>query len=191
MKSNPEKFIHSSTPSVKKIKIPVKDLAVFAVLGTIMYISRVVMAGIPSVHILGLIIASVTIAYRVRALIPIYVYVMLEGIFAGFSLWWLPYTYMWLILWAMFMLAGKLKIPNVIKIPLYMVVCGLHGMSFGILWAPAQALMFNFSFEMTVACVMAGFWFDLVHGISNFAAGSLILPLSELLKILDKRRMTA
>ena len=42
--------------------------------------------------------------------------------------------------------------------------------------------MLGFSFEQTVAWIIAGFPFDIIHGIGNFIAGLLILPLSELLE---------
>lgn len=170
----------------QKGKLTVRDLTVFALLGTMMYLSKIVMQWVPNVHLLGLFLASVTLAYRVRALIPLYVYVLLDGLFAGFSLWWVPYLYIWLPLWLAFMLAGKLNFPKKAQVPLYMVLCGLHGLSFGALYAPAQALMFGLSFKAMITWIIAGLWFDAVHAAGNFAAGTLILPLAALLKKLDK-----
>jgi len=142
--------------------------------------------GVPFLQLLAPVIASITLAYRVRALIPLYVYIMLEGIFAGFSFWWLPYIYIWLPLWLMFMLAGKLELPNKIKIPLFMVLCALHGLAFGIMYAPAQALMFGLTFEAMIAWIIAGLSFDVMYAIGNFAAGVMIIPISEVLKKLEK-----
>jgi len=175
--------MHSSTQSASKI--PLRDLAIFAVLGAIMFISRVIMQGIPGVHLLGLFIAAITLRYRMRALIPLYVYVMLEGIFAGFSFWWIPYIYIWLPLWGMFMLAGRIKLSNKLRVPLYMLIAGLHGLSFGTLYAPVQALMFGLNFNAMIAWIIAGLGFDAAHAISNVATGVLIVPLSELLKKVD------
>jgi len=177
--------------STQSARIPIRELAIFSVLGTIMYISRVMMQGLPNVHLLGLFIAAITLVYRGRALIPLYVYVMVEGVFAGFSFWWVPYLYIWLPLWLMFMLAGKFNFPKKVKVPLYMVLCGLHGLMFGILYAPAQAFMFGLSFEGMVAWIIAGLWFDVAHGVGNFAAGALIIPLSELLFRLSKKQTPA
>lgn len=174
--------------STQSAKIPVRDIATFAVLGTIMFISRVIMQGIPNIHVLGLFIAAITLTYRVRALIPLYVYVMMEGLFAGFSFWWIPYLYIWLPLWGMFMLVGKINLPRKVQVPLYMVLSALHGLSFGTMYAPAQAIMFGLNFEAMVAWIIAGLWFDTLHAIGNFAAGALIIPLSELLKRLSKNQ---
>jgi energy-coupling factor transport system substrate-specific component len=151
-----------------------------------MFLSRNLMQMIPGVHFLGLIIAVSTLTYRVRALIPLYVYILTDGLFAGFSQWWIPYLYIWLPLWLMFMLAGRLKLRKEILAPLYMFLCGLHGLTFGLMYAPMQALFFGLSFEGMVAWVIAGLPTDIAHAVSNFAMGTLIMPLSALLRKLDK-----
>ena len=166
--------------------IPTRDLCVFAALAAMLFLSRIGLQWLPGVHPMALIIAAMTLRYCVRALIPLYSYILLDGVFAGFSLWWIPYLYVWLPLWGMFMLTGKLDISLKVKAPLYMVLCALHGLAFGILYAPAQALMFGFSFQATVAWVIAGLPFDVIHAIGNFAAGTMILPLSSLLTKLDR-----
>jgi energy-coupling factor transport system substrate-specific component len=153
-----------------------------------MVLSRNLMQLIPGVHFLGLIIAVSTITYRSKALIPLYVYILTDGLIVGFSQWWIPYLYIWLPLWLMFMLAGRLKLRKEIKTPLYMTLCALHGLSFGLLYAPMQTLFFGLSFEGTVAWVIAGLPTDITHAVSNFVMGSLIIPLSALLRKLDKSR---
>lgn len=166
-----------------------RDLTVFAVLAAMMFLTRWMMQMIPNVHLLGLFIAATTICYRTRALIPLYAWIALEGVFAGFSFWWIPYLYVWLPLWGMFMLAGRTRLPAKIKTPLFMVLSALHGLSFGLLYAPAQALMFGFGFRAMIAWIIAGIPFDLMHAASNFATGVLIVPLSLLLKRLDSGQM--
>lgn len=170
--------MHSSTHRLK-------DLIIFAVLGAIMFVSHMVMIMIPNIHLIGLFIAAFTLTYRTRALIPIYVYVLVYGAIYGFSTWWIPYLYIWLPLWGMFMLIGLIKLPVKIKVPVCMILCGLHGLSFGLLYAPFQAWVFGFSFQGMIAWIIAGIPFDIVHAISNTAAGILIIPLTELLKKLD------
>ena len=168
-----------------------KELVIFAVLGAIMFISHVVLMGIPNIGFIGLFIAAFTLTYRVRALIPIYVYITLYGVFYGF-LTWIPYLFVWLPLWGMFLLVGKMKLPVKVKIPVYMVLCALHGLAFGALYAPFSALLFGipFRFQTMLAWVIAGFPYDIAHALGNFVAGALILPLSELLKKLDAQVMS-
>jgi energy-coupling factor transport system substrate-specific component len=153
-----------------------------------MFASKIAMAALPNIHLLALFIASCTLTYRAKALIPLYVYVMLDGLFGGFSFWWFPYLYIWLPLWLAFMLFGKLRLPTALRAPLYMALCGLHGLSFGTLYAPAQALMFGLGFKAMLAWIIAGLPFDIIHAISGLASGALVLPLSSLLQKLEKRR---
>jgi energy-coupling factor transport system substrate-specific component len=67
-------------------------------------------------------------------------------------------------------------------------VCGIHGFAFGTLYAPAQAIMFGMNFETMLAWIIAGLPWDIIHGIGNFFAGMLVVPLSELIEKLAKKR---
>lgn len=157
------------------------DIIVFAMLGTIMFISKILMEALPNIHFVGMLTVVYTIVYRKRALIPIYVYVFINGIYAGFSPWWVPYLYVWTILWAGVMLLPK-NMNKKIAVPVYAAVCSLHGLLFGTLYAPAQALMFGLDFKAMIAWIIAGLPFDLIHAAGNLAAGLLIVPLATALK---------
>jgi energy-coupling factor transport system substrate-specific component len=50
------------------------------------------------------------------------------------------------------------------------------------LYAPAQALFFNLDFNATIAWIIAGLPYDLIHGASNFLCGILIVPIITILK---------
>ena len=67
----------------------------------------------------------------------------------------------------------------------YPVVCALHGFLYGVLYSPAQAILFGLNFQQMLAWIAAGLPFDVIHGLGNLAAGLLILPLSELLRRLS------
>ena len=167
------------------MKLKTRELAIFAMLGAIMYISKVIMEWIPNVHLLGTLVMAYTLVYRKKALYPIYVYVFLNGALGGFNAWWIPYLYIWTILWGATMLLPK-NMPKKIAPIIYMVICALHGFGFGVLYAPAQALMFGLSFEATLAWIASGFPFDLIHGVSNFFCGMLIMPIVSVLRYLER-----
>ena len=156
-------------------------------LGTLMYCSKVIMSVLPNIHLLGMLTMTYTVVYRAKALIPIYIYVMLDGLFSGFNFWWLPYVYIWTILWAITMLLPK-KMPLKIAAIVYPIICALHGFAFGTLYAPAQALMFGLNLEQTIAWIIAGIPFDVIHGVSNIFTGMLVIPFSELMKKLSGNR---
>lgn len=168
------------------MKLKTKDIAVFGMLGALLYASKVAMEALPNIHILSPLIVALTIVYRWRALYPIYIFVFLTGLFGGFSMWWVPYLYVWTVLWGVVMLLPK-KLPKAVSVIVYMAVCSLHGFLFGILYAPAQALMFGLSFDEMLVWIATGAIFDTVHGVSNFFCGALVLPVAEVLKRLSKK----
>ena len=159
-------------------------------LGTIMFCSKLLMEALPNVHLLGMLTISYTIVFRKKALIPIYIYVFLNGLYSGFSMWWVPYTYIWTLLWGIAMLVPK-NISVKCAYIVYPAICGLHGFAFGALYAPAQALMYGFNFDQMIAWIVAGLPWDLVHGISNFCVGLLIIRVSHILnKLYNIRQKT-
>ncbi len=163
------------------MKLTTKELTIFAMLGTLMYASKMLMEMFPNIHLLGVFTIAFTIVYRKKALYPIYIYVLMNGLFAGFSIWWVPYLYIWTILWGITMLVPR-KLPKKAQPIVYMIVCSLHGFLYGTLYAPAQAIMFGFDFKTTIAWIIAGLPFDLIHGISNFFCGLLIMPIVTVLR---------
>ena len=167
------------------MKLKTKEIAVFSMLGALMYISKLIMEVAPNVHLLGTFVIAFTLVYGKKALYPIYVYVLLNGIFAGFATWWLPYLYIWTVLWGVVMLLPK-KMPKKIRPLVYMCVCAAHGFLFGTLYAPAQAILFGLNFEGMVAWIIAGLPWDFVHGVSNFFCGILIMPIVRILRIAEQ-----
>jgi energy-coupling factor transport system substrate-specific component len=146
-----------------------------------MFVSKLIMEVLPNVHLLGMFVILLTVVFRARALIPIYIYVFLNGIYAGFSMWWFPYLYIWTILWGLTMLLPK-RMPRKVACVVYPIVCCLHGLFFGALYAPAQALLYGYTFEQTLVWISMGLSFDILHCIGDFCLGFLVLPVSELLK---------
>ncbi len=159
------------------MRIKTRDLAVFAMMGALMFASKKLLELVPSVHLLGVFIVSLTVVYRTRALIPIYLYVLLDGLFAGFSTWWIPYLYVWTVLWAFVML-----VPKRTPVYVYPIISGLHGLLFGVLYAPVNALIMGLDFKATTAWIVSGLPFDITHGISNLVCGVLIIPFIKIFK---------
>ncbi len=171
--------------SNSKNRLKTNELIVYAMLATIMYLSKIFMEWAPNIHLLSMLTMSYTLVYRQKALYPIYVYVLINGVMVGFSIWWVPYLYVWTVLWGVTMLLPR-KMKTKVAVVVYCVVCGLHGLLFGVLYAPSQALFFGLNFEGTVAWVIAGLPFDIMHSLGNLGAGVLILPLVSLLKRIEQ-----
>ena len=167
------------------MKLSAREVAVFGMLGAAMYASKLLMEFLPNVHLLGVFVVAITVVYRKKALYPIYLYVLVNGLFAGFALWWVPYLYLWTVLWGAVMLLPR-RMPPRVRPLVYMAVCAGHGFLFGTLYAPAQALLFGLDFKGMLAWIVAGLPWDFVHGVSNFFCGVLIVPLISVLRLADK-----
>ena len=167
------------------MKLTLREMTTFAFLGGLMYASKIALEWAPNIHLLGVFTVAFTIVYRKKALYPIYTYVFLNGLLAGFSTWWYPHLYLWLILWAVVMLLPR-TMPVKAAILVYMLVCSAHGFLYGTLYAPFQAIAFGMNLEGMIAWIIAGFPFDAIHGISNFFSGILIMPIVHALKLAER-----
>ena len=171
---------------LKNKRLNVRETVIFALLGAMMYVSDLMMEALPNIHLLGVFIVASTVVYRWKALYPLYVYVFLYGITMGFGIWWVPYLYVWTVLWAMTMLLPK-RMPKWLAPVVYCIVSALHGIMFGTIYAPAQALLMGFSFKQMLAWIGAGFYFDITHAVGNFCLGVLIVPLIHTLRLADNQ----
>lgn len=169
------------------MKLNIRETVLFGFLGAIMFVLKWIMEILPNIHLLGVFIVAITVVYRAKALYPIYTYIIINGFIAGFAAWWLPYLYIWLPLWTVTMLLPT-EMPKFLKPIVYAAVCGVHGYLFGTLYAPAQALMFGLNFKATIAWIVAGIPFDIVHGTSNIICGAiLIVPIIMALQKANKQ----
>lgn len=158
------------------------QIVLFASFGTLMFVSDIAMEALPNIHLIAMFTVTFTVVYRVKALVPIYVYVFLNGVYGGFASWWIPYLYIWTLLWALAMVLPK-NMPPKVAAPVYMFVCGLHGILFGTLYAPAQVLLFfEGDWSKLVPWIISGLPFDVIHCIGNIFVGMLVYPLVKALK---------
>ncbi len=172
-----------------KFNLTTSELCIFAMFGALMYSSKIIMEAFPNIHLLAMFTMTFTLVYRAKALFPIYIYVFINGLFAGFATWWIPHLYLWTILWGITMLLPK-KIETKYAAIIYPIICALHGLSYGTLYAPVQALVYGLSFDATIAWIIAGLPFDIIHCVGDFFAGLLILPLGKMLRYLNRQIST-
>ena len=172
----------STRPHRKRLSV--RELVIFAMLGALTFCSDLLMDALPNIHLVGLFITVFTLVFRVKALFPLYVYVALSGVSAviyGGILWWVPYLYVWTVLFGVILLIPK-RIPRPLIFLLAHLFTTLHGLAYGTLYAPVQAVLFHLDFRGMLAWIAAGIPFDLIHAIGNFAFGFFIYPLTVLLE---------
>ncbi len=169
------------------MKIRLKDIAILSLMAALMCVGDFAMEWLPNVHFVGVIIVVATVVYRKYALLTIFVYWMVLGFVEGFTLWWIPKLYVWVLLWGGIMLIPK-KFSEKIKSILCVAICSLHGfLSFGVFYAPAQAIIAGLDFKGMLAWIVLGLPFDITQGVSNLVLGSIfIYPMVKILKQTDK-----
>ena len=169
------------------MKLKIREIAIFAMLGAIMFVSKVIMEGLPNIHLLGTLVIAYTITYRAKALFPIYAYVFANGLWEGFRPFdWLPETYIWLILWGMTMLLPK-KMPTRVAPIVYMLVSAVHGLLLDVFYVPAYLLFANIPWEHLRLTLLMGIPYVALQAAGNFVLGTLIVPVATLLCKLDKK----
>lgn len=172
---------------MKKSKLV--DLAIFSMFGALIFISKQIMEFLPNFHAITLFIAVLTLEYRARALIPLYVFVLLQGAYSGFQLWWYPYLYIWAVAWALFMAIPKnasLRVKGILCV----VFGAIHGLAYGLLYAPFQIFaFFGGDFSKMLPWVIAGLPFDAVHMCGNIVLCLLVIPLYKIIHRLEEKRI--
>ena len=165
--------------------ITAHEVAVFAMLGTVMFAGKKIMEFLPNVHPLTMLTMVYTVVYRKKGIIPVIVYLLLDTVVTGGITWIVPYYYSFPLCWFVTPLLPE-YLPKWQMQILYSAVCALFGLAFGTLYAPWQAFMFHLNWEKTVAWILAGLPWDAVHAVGNLAASLLILPLAALLRKMER-----
>ena len=63
-------------------------------MGALMFAFQVALSGIPNVHITAVLIILTAVFFGWRCMYSIAVFIMLEGFFWGFAMWWFCYWYL-------------------------------------------------------------------------------------------------
>ena len=76
-----------------------REIAVFAMLGALMFGSKKIMEFVPNIHPLAMLTMVYTLAYRWKGLVPVLVYLVLDTVVAGGITWVVPYWYIFPLIW--------------------------------------------------------------------------------------------
>lgn len=161
--------------------LKVRELVLYALLGTVMYAGKMALAGLPNIEPVSLLVIVYTLVFGRKALWPIYVYVGLEFVTWGLSAWSLNYLYVWLILYGLTRLMRKMEHPFQ-----WAVLAGGFGLCFGLLCAPVYCFIGGWGYA--VSWWVSGIPYDLLHCAGNFAMTLLLYkPCLRILKELRAR----
>ena len=113
----------SPTPSGK---LTVRELCILAFFAALMFSVKTALASIPNVNLNALLIILPAVYFGWRALYAVGVYILLEGLIFGFSIWWFSYLYIWPVLVVLAMLFRRNESALV-----WAVLAGVYGLLFG------------------------------------------------------------
>ena len=145
-----------------KHRVSLAELALFGMLGAATFGMKVVMAGLPNIEPVSLMVMLFAVTFGVKALYPVYIYVLLEYLLYGFSLWSVNYLYIWAVLAVAAWLMRRMEHPLG-----WALLSGGFGLLFCALCAPADVFVGGIGYA--VGRWTSGIPFDLLHGAGNFA----------------------
>ena len=152
-----------------------RELALFGVLGGLIFAVKTAMAPLPNIEPVSLLVMLCAVTFGKKAAYPVAVYVLLEFALYGPGLWAVSYLYVW------FLLAGAAYLLREMEAPLgWALLSGAFGLLFGALCAPVY--LFTGGPAFALAWWISGIPFDLLHCAGNFAlALALFRPLRRVL----------
>ena len=160
---------------MKKCKLTIREVVLFGVLGALMFALQVVMSPLPNIEPVSLLVMLFAVVFDWKALYPVYIFVTMEILFYGFSLWNVYYLYIWAVLAVAAILMKKNEHPLV-----WAVLSAAFGLLFGALCAIVDVFIGGFAYA--AAKWASGIPFDVTHCVGNFVIALLLFkPLRQLL----------
>ena len=133
-----------------------------ALMAALIFGTKVALASLPNINLNSVLIILTVVFFGWKALYTVYVYVLLEGLVFGFSVWWVGYLY----IWALLVVAAMLLRKNDSAL-IWAVVAGVFGLVFGPLMY-LEWFAINGGWEGFFAMWVAGIPYDLTHCVGNF-----------------------
>lgn len=160
---------------------PVRKLALFSLLGGLMFAAKMAMAQLPNIEPVSLLVMLYTVCFGWQGLYAVYLYVLLEIAVWGVGLWNVCYLYIWLALFIPARLLWDMDSPFG-----WAALSGGFGLLFGALCAPVYWVTGGWAFA--VSWWVSGIPMDLLHGAGNFVIALILFkPLRRLLDKLKYR----
>ena len=151
-------------------------MVLFGILGALTFGAKYVMSFLPNIEPVSLCVMLYAVAFGKKWVYPVYLYVAMEILFYGISLWNINYLYIWAVLAVS---AGWMK---KMTSPLgWAMLSGTFGLLFGALCGIVDIFIGGFGYAVTKW--ISGIPFDIAHCAGNFVIALILFkPLRELLE---------
>lgn len=143
------------------------ELVVLALLGAILVVAQIALSSLPNIELVSLLVYLYAKIYGKKAFIPVYIFVLLEGLLYGFTIWWVTYLYVWAILVILSVITKHESSTFVCA-----AVTSLFGLSFGLLCTIPTLLIGGPGAAVTF--FVNGLPFDMAHFAGNLTAALIL-----------------
>lgn len=163
-------------------KLTVRELVLFAVLGAMTFAAKYVMSFLPNIEPVSLMVMLFAAVFGKKWVYPVYLYVLMEILFYGISLWNINYLYIWAILAVCACCLRQMDSSLG-----WALLSGGFGLLFGALCGIVDVFVGGVSYAVTKW--VSGIPFDIAHCAGNFVLALLLFrPLRNLMEKLYNRQ---
>ena len=158
------------------LSLSVREMVLFAILGAMTFAAKYVMSFLPNIEPVSLMVMLFAVVFGWKWVYPVYLYVVLEILFYGISLWNINYLYIWAVLAVSAMFLKGMKHPLA-----WAMLSGVFGLLFGALCGIVDIFIGGFGYAVTKW--VSGIPFDIAHCAGNFVIALLLfVPMRKLLE---------
>ena len=161
--------------------LSIRQVILFGILGSFTFALKLGMMALPNIEPVSLLIMVFAVVFGLKALYPVYIYVVLEILYFGLGTWNVCYLYVWPILtvvaWLLRRMQGSFS---------WAVLSGVFGLMFGALCGIVDVFIGGLAYAVTKWA--AGIPFDIAHCMGNFLMALVLFePLRKLVEKLYAR----
>ena len=144
-----------------KTNLTVKEIALMGVMIALLVVSVHIMAPLPNIEPVTLLVILYTLFFGKKVVYILASYILLEGCWYGFGIWWVMYLYAWPLLSFLTYLLRKKK-----SVWCFAILAGAFGLFYGALCSIPY-------FIVSGPAAGFGWWiagipYDIIHCVSNF-----------------------
>lgn len=151
-------------------------MVLFGMLGALTFALQVVMGPLPNIEPVSLLVILFAVTFGWKSLYPVYVFVTIEILYYGFSIWNVYYLYVWAILAVAAIMLRKMENPWG-----WAILSGTFGLLFGGLCGIVDVFIGGVGYA--VSKWISGIPFDLLHCGGNFVIALLLFrPMRRILE---------
>ena len=157
-------------------KLTVREMVLFAVLGALTFAAKYVMSFLPNIEPVSLMVKLFAVVFGKKWAYPVYLYVLMEILFYGISLWNINYLYVWAVLAMCAYFLRDMESPWG-----WALLSGSFGLLFGALCGIVDVFVGGGAYAVTKW--VSGIPFDIAHCAGNFVIALLLFrPLRGLME---------